>query len=278
MDVVYIPTMSRIDMLRKTVPNWIDQGIQVRLVVDRMEFSIHGKLKREENWGKNVYILPLPLSARGIGYARNFCVQHAKKTALISIIMSDDDIHIHSNSNASLLLEEAEKPGVLGIGATRSIHDMFTGGAISRNHGAILCPGGWGFQVFGLNVQTALDCGNFDTKLHTIGEDTELARQGIKRGIPWLAHCDVKAVSVAKRYSPGGFAAKYSTIEARTAAEKECLDIIHKRWPSYTNAPDKPLRVSWRKLLNDYIPNWKVASAIHGGDIRSLEIPGDNNG
>jgi hypothetical protein len=274
MDVVYIPTLSRTDMLKKTVPQWIDQGLQIRLVVDRAEFSIHDKLKRAEDWGRDVYILPLPLSGRGMGYARNFIVQHAKKTSLVSIIMSDDDVHIHTNSNASLLLEEAEKPGVLGVGAIRSLHDRFTNGAISKNHGAILCPGGWGFTIHGLNIETALACGNFDPKLHSFGEDAELARMGIIRGIPWRVHCDVEFVSLNKRLDPGGFSAKYQTLEARLTAELECRKIIHRKWPNYTSIPEKKPRVAWQKLLNDYIPNWKEASAIHGGSLDRLEMTG----
>jgi hypothetical protein len=278
MDVVYIPTLSRIDVLRKNVPQWIEQGLQVRLVIDRIEWSMHTKLKRDEDWGSDVYILPLPLSARGIGYSRNYCVQHAKKTALESIIMSDDECLVHPDSNACMLLEEAEKPGVLGVGATRSIHDMFTDGAVSKNNGVILCPGGWGFQLFSLNIKTALECGNFDPKLHTFGEDAELAREGIVRGIPWRVHCGVKYITSNKRQAPGGISAKHKTAEARLAAEQECQAIIHKRWSDYTSVPGKKSRMSWQKLLDDNIPNWKVASAIHGGDIRSLEILGDGNG
>jgi hypothetical protein len=271
MDVVYIPTLSRLDILPKIIPQWIDQDLQVRLVIDRLEYGSHNALKRREGWGKHVYLLPLPSSRRGIGYARNFIVTHAKKTALKSIIMCDDEFFVHPNCNATELLIEAEKPGVLGVGATRSLHDRFTGGAISANNGVILCPGGWGFQLFGLNVQTALDIGNFDPLLHTFGEDAELARNGIKHGYPWRVHCDVKCVSIDRRQAPGGISSNYSTPEARLAAEKVCQDIIHKRWPEYTNHPDKRPRVAWQKLLDDYIPNWKVASAIHGGNIMDLE-------
>jgi hypothetical protein len=269
-DVVYIPTMNRIDNLRKIIPTWLDQEFQVRLVMERSEWKAHVTMKKQEGWDGNVYLLPLPLAGRGIGYSRNYCVQHAKNTALKAIIMSDDDLHVHSDSDAFELIEAAYEPGVLGVGATRSLHDRFTGGAISANSGVILCPGGWGFQLFGLNVQTALDVGNFNRKLHTIGEDAELARQGIKRGIPWLVHCDVKAVSIGKRLAPGGFSTKYRTIEERQAAERECMSIIHGIWPDYTNAPDKRLRVAWQRLLDDYIPNWREASALHGGSLDKL--------
>jgi hypothetical protein len=269
-DVVYIPTLSRLDLLERVVPFWLQQEMQVRLIVERHEYAAHQTLKKRMKWGGNVYILPLKLAGRGIGYARRECVLHAHATHLKSVIMSDDDMYPHPDTDVWELIDEAERPGVLGIGATRSLHDRFTNGAISRNHGVILCPGGWGLQLFGLNIQEAISCGNFDHRLHTIGEDAELARQGIARGIPWLVHCDVKAVAAGKRYAPGGFSAKYKLLEARREAEKVCMEIIHRRWPDYTNPPEKPLRMMWQKMLSNYIPEWRDYSALHGGDIKNL--------
>jgi glycosyltransferase involved in cell wall biosynthesis len=272
-DVVYIPTMNRIDNLRIIIPKWLDQEFQVRLVMERSEWKAHVTMKKQEGWDSSVYLLPAPLSGRGIGYARNYCVQHAKNTALEAIIMSDDDLYVHTNSDAFELIEAACEPGVLGVGATRSLHDRFTGGAISANSGVILCPGGWGLQLFGLNVRMALACGNFDRRLHSFGEDAELARQGIKNGIPWLAHCDVTCVQIGKRYDAGGISTRYRTPESRSDGERECMDIIHKMWPEYTNAPDKKPRVAWQKLLDRYIPDWMEASAIHGGSLDKLNRP-----
>jgi hypothetical protein len=257
-------------MLKKTVPFWLEQDMQVRLVVERHEYPAHQNLKKEMKWGGDVYVLPLKLAMRGIGYSRQQAILHAKATNLKSIIMSDDDVYVHPDSDAWELIDEAEDPRVLGIGAVRSLHDRFTNGAISRNHGVILCPGGWGFTVKGLNVQTVIDMGNFNPRLHTLGEDSELARVGISRKIPWRVHCDVKFISLNKRYDPGGFSAKWRTEEARIAASKECMAIIHKRWPDYTNPPDKKLRVAWQRMLDDYIPGWRGASAIHGGDLKYL--------
>ena len=267
-DIVYIPTLGRPENLRKVIPIWLEQEFTIRLVVERREYQQHMKLRKQEGWGTEVYVLPLPIAGRGIGYARNYIVKHAKNTALKSIIISDDDMYAYGD--AYKLIDEAAKPGVLGIGSTRSIHDRFTGGAVSKNTGVILCPGGWGFQLFGLNVDTAIECGNFNTSLNVLGEDAELARHGIARGIPWRVHCDVKSVSIGKRYSPGGMNALYPILENRVKAERRCMEIIHMRWPEYTNAPDKKLRVAWQKMLDRYIPNWREASAIHGGSLDRL--------
>ena len=266
MDVVYIPTMSRYGNLAKIIPLWLKQGFQVRLVVEASEFRKHVTF-RDRDWAKSeVRVIPVP-GGRGVGRARQFCVLHAHETGLRSLIMSDDDMRPARDSNMSLLLDAATDPGVLGIGAVRSIHDRFTGGAVSANSGAILCPGGWGFQLFALNVQNTLKVGNFDPRLHSYGEDGELARQGIALRIPWQVHCDVKCAAIGKRYEPGGINARFAQPEYRTQAEVQCLAIIHDRWPEYTNAPDKPLRVAWQKMLDHYIPDWRERSAIHGGHL-----------
>lgn len=201
----------------------------------------------------------------GVGYARQYCVIHANKARIKSIIMSDDDMRPAKNADMWPLLREAAKRGVLGIGAVRPIHDHFTQGAVSANSGVILCPGGWGFQMFGLNVPAAVRIGNFDDRLHSFGEDGELARNGIKNGMPWLVHCDVPCAPIGKRYDPGGIGTRFANREQRTEAEIECLALIHKRWPAFTNPPDKPLRVAWQKMLTHYIPHWRERSAIHGG-------------
>ena len=48
------------------------------------------------------------------------------------------------------LLDWAERPDVLGIGATRPDPTTALPEELSpANSGAILCPGGWGFVCFG---------------------------------------------------------------------------------------------------------------------------------
>jgi hypothetical protein len=272
MPVVYIPTLGRVDMVEKTVPHWLEQELFVRLVVERHEYHPYNNLKKRMGWGKDVYVLPLPLSMRGTGYARRFIVQHARRTNQTSIIMSDDDIRPDPNSDFWELIDEAEQPGVLGIGATRSLHDRNTGGAISRNAGPILCPGGWGFTVYGLNINTALQVGNYDPLLHSFGEDAELMRQGVSRKIPWRVHCDVKFISLNKRFDPGGFSSKYILPEARIAAEQTCQSIIRSRWPDYASKAGSPWRFAWQRFYDDYMPGWREASAIHGGDLKKLKV------
>lgn len=265
---VYIPTMNRYGNLERIVPLWMEQGFRVRLVVEPTEYDEHARMIMRMGWiGQGVSAIPVQSPRRGIGYARRACVLHAAHTGRKSIIMSDDDMRPVADSDMRLLLHASAVPGVLGVGAVRGIHDHFTGGAISRTSGVILCPGGWGFQLFGLNIDTALKVGNFDERLHSYGEDGELCRQGIRAGIPWRSHCDVKCAPIGKRYAPGGISTRFSNPMRRSDAERECLKIIHDRWPYYTNAPDKPLRVAWQRMLDHYIPDWKERSALHGGSL-----------
>ena len=59
-------------------------------------------------------------------------------------------------TDTGLLLKEAERPGVLGIGAAIPIYDRFTGGRLSRMSGRYHAACGWGFAVYGLNVDMAI--------------------------------------------------------------------------------------------------------------------------
>jgi hypothetical protein len=159
-------------------------------------------------------------------------------------------------------------PATLGIGAVVQIYARFTGGAINNLGGPILWPGGAGFSVYGLNISKALECGSFDARLHSFGEDAELRRQGIAGGIPWRVHCDVWVDAVNQRNSPGGFMAKYDgDLAARTAAERQCRELIYARWPQYVSSPDKPPRMAWQRMLDHYVVGWRAHSALHGGTL-----------
>lgn len=259
----YIMTRSRPGNLKKIVPRWLEQHIPVVLVTEPSEREHHLSLVNGQGW-EDVTVINPP-QERGIGYKRQFSVEHAHSRRLRSIIMSDDDMQPANNSDMDLLLEEAQKPGVLGIGAARSLHDHFSGGATKNNDGVILCPGGWGMQLFALNVRSALDAGNFDAALDCFGEDHELARNGIARlGLPWAVHCTVRCEPVGVRYDPGGINA-FITDGTRPKREQACREIIYRRWPRYASVPDARPRMRWQKMLDDYIPGWREFSAMHGG-------------
>jgi hypothetical protein len=268
MMAVYIPTLSRYDSLEKIVPAWLEQDIPITLVVDPKELKAHVRFRDGKGWRGFVSIARVPFDDRGIGYKRRYCVTHAWNMGYGAIIMSDDDHKPREGTDAGWLLYEANKPGVLGVGAVIQIYARFTGGAINKLSGPILWPGGAGFSVYGLNVETAMECGNFDERLHSFGEDAELRRQGLARGIPWRVHADVRCDAVNQRNSPGGFMAKFNgDLAARQAAELACRELIYERWPQYVSSPDKPPRMAWQAMLEHYVPRWRSLSALHGGTL-----------
>ncbi len=265
---VYIPTIGRTGNLKAIMPRWLEQDLQIRLIVRAGQFLEHRQLRDEMGWGKAVLVTSLPLDfAGGYGATRNYIVRHAAARGYPAAIISDDDMRPKAGTDMSLLLDEAARNGVLGVGAVRSLHDRFTGGAISRQSGVILCPGGWGFQTFAVNVKNAITIGNFDPLLHAHGDDGEFARQGIAYGIPWRVHTDVWVEPIGVRYAAGGISSLYASREDRAAAERECMAIIYERWPKYANHPDKRFRMAWQKMLDDYIPEWREMSALHGGHL-----------
>jgi len=266
MNTVYICTRNRLNNVSKVVPRWLDQNFRVILVVEPEQEDEHISLCDDMQWaGDGVYVLPLSRPNLGIGYSRNQAVLHAWKMRSRSIIMADDDIRPASGLDSDMadLIDEASKPNVLGIGAVLRIHDHFTGGAISANSGVILCPGGWGGRLYGLNVDRAVELGNYDVKLDCLGEDDDMKRQGIAAGIPWLVHCDVWAESIGSRFQPGGVQAFVGN--DRKSREERNHWLLHERWPRYVSAPPKKFRMEWAKMLDDHIPNWRERSAIHGG-------------
>lgn len=270
---VYIMTRQRQDNLVRVVPRWIDQDFHVTLVVDKTELRAHQELMYAQHWIGKVIITSPKESDRGFGYIQKYIVEHAASRSFKSIIMSDDDIRPATNSNMSILLKEASKPEAVGVAAARSIHDRFTNGAITRlrneGHGLIMCPGGWGMQFYGLNIQNAIDIGNFDPELDMPGDDHEFLRNCITFGIPWLVHCDVWAESIGARHAKGGYTSLVSGEEERERRQQRVNKIIHDRWPEYTTAPPARMRTQWKKLLDDYIPGWHLLSALHGGDLKN---------
>jgi hypothetical protein len=268
MCAVYIPTLTRYDSLVKTVPAWLDQYQTVVLVVDPCELKAHIRFRDAHDWHPMVKIACVPKNGMGIGYKRRFCVTHAHEAGYDVIIMADDDHKPRDSTDTYCLLEEAQKPGVLGVGAVVQIYSRFTGGAINSLSGPILWPGGAGFTIYGLNVEMALACGNFDARLHSFGEDAELRRQGLACGVPWRVHADVWCDALNQRNSPGGFMAKYDgDLAARHAAEQECRKLIYERWPQWVSSPDKPPRMAWQAMLEHYVPDWRKLSALHGGSL-----------
>lgn len=269
---IYIPTRARPDNLRKIIPRWLETtniNSTVFLVVDKSEAADTRRFVKSlplDFERDRVAVLSVADNV-GIGAVRAAAVKHAARLGFTSIIMSDDDLRPAVGSQMNALLRYARRKEVLGIGATRAYHDFLSGGATKEHDGPILCPSGWGLQTFALNIPNALKVGNFDVKLDCFGEDAELMRAGLAHGFPWLVHCGVKCEPIGKRYEPGGLAEYTATPDLRKAGEQRCQKLIHARWPDFTSRPPSPSRVSWQKMYNHFIPNWREKSAMHGGSL-----------
>jgi hypothetical protein len=204
----------------------------------------------------------------GVGYARRNVVNYAYSSGHQTIIMADDDIMPRSGTALHRLFVQGHRPDTLGIGATHSQHDLLTGGFTKDSDLPILCPSGYGFQLFALNVRNVMEVGNFDPVLDCFGEDAELMRTGISKGWPWKIHCGVKCQKIGKRGDPGGIESLtgYAGYD-RPTSERLCQEYIHKRWPDFTSTPPKPSRMAWQRFYTHYMPYWKNLSAIHGGSL-----------
>jgi len=254
-------------MLKRTVPRWLDQPVRpLRLVVPSGEYAAHVALRDEQEW-EGVYVVSLPRGSWGIGASRHFCVEHAYDCGYDEIIITDDDYRPARGTDVRKLLEAAQDPYALGVGAVRSLLDRFNHGKLSELSGPILCPGGWGFMVYALNLRNVRAVGSFDPEL-SFCEDAELMRNGVTHGLPWRVHCDVWTEALAKRYEPGGIASTFRSPDERAADEARCLRLIESRWPKYQKqiAGGKS-RMSWVGIHDDYMPGWRERSALHGGRL-----------
>lgn len=265
---VYIFTKDRLELLRKVVPRWLEVApfsTEIYLVADRSEAPVLRK-----NFSLiGVTILGLPRDNAGIGYARDYALRHAQRVGYRSILMSDDDVWPRPGADIQELLRLARLKKYLGIGMTHSYHDLLSDGATKDPaNGLIFCPGGWGFNMFALNVHNAIKVGGFDPRLTCFGEDAELMRNGIANGFPWLVHCGIKFSQLGKRGEPGGIASLTGGIsDVRMQQEQKCQFIINDRWPDFTTRPPKQSRMSWLKFYDHYMPDWRKKSFIHLGSL-----------
>jgi hypothetical protein len=265
---VYIFSKARPANLRRVVPRWVatvPNNIDINIVTDRSEVPDVRTLMKQEGWPSQVRTYRLRRDDEGIGYARRNVVSHAFGQGHDAIIMADDDIMPAVDSPMRRLVQVARLTDSLGVGATHGQHDLLTGGYTKNHDDVILCPSGYGFQLFALNVRNALAVGNYDDRLTCFGEDAELMRQGIAHGYPWKLHCGVKCVKIGKRGDPGGIQELMG--DYRATAEQACQNMIHTRWPDFTSTPPKPSRMAWQKFYDYYIPTWRQRSAMHGGNL-----------
>lgn len=251
---IYIHTRDRLNLLERSLPHWLAQRCpSITLVVETSEYYSTRRWLNEHGWGNAVDLLRLRQVNAGMGNARHMAVKHANAAGHKVIIMSDDDQYPKPGSDVRDLARFVWRRKAMGIGACMSIYGLSLGNdVIKETSEPIPVTGSWGYQMFALNIDIAMEVGNFDRRLTCGWEDHELNRAGIAAGFQWHIHTGVPAVTMAKRYGPGGISTLYPDLDVRKAQEKECHRMIHERWPAFVSTPDKPYRCSWTKMLRHY--------------------------
>jgi hypothetical protein len=259
--VVFIPTKRRLHCLEKVLPKWQEQDVEIHIVGEREDTPSHLELISGSPF-KNVHsVLTLPKSNRGIAYARSWIVDLADSWGIARIIMADDDLYPHPDSDVNRLME-FDRLRTLGIGAMLPFYGLtFGNNTIRERDDPLLMTNAMGKRLFSLDIARALKCGNFDSRLHTFGSDNEIVREGIARyGYTWYVHAGVQGVSIGGRHEQGGLNALHDEDEDRRAqAEFSCHRMMHERWPEYINKPRMGgnLVCRWKKMLDEFCPDWK---------------------
>lgn len=251
---VYIPSKLRAHHLKKTMPAWLAQPVQVRILLDgRKDERDYRKELRDINGGNEVELIVLPKEKMGMGAIRQYALAYAAAGKEDAFLMCDDDA-LPAEGNANHLAVTTLAKEVVGCGASSSYHGLMVGNDVLKLDATFPIAGGFGHIMFGVNTDLAVALGGFPKELTCWGEDTELQRQGIADGRPWYYTTRVRMRSIAKRYSPGGLA----SYKNRTAEEKKCHSLIHGWWPDFVSHPDTGrFRCAWKRMQEHYIPGWE---------------------
>jgi hypothetical protein len=256
--VVFIPSRSRAWLLESALPKWKEQDIShVYLVIEKKDYNDYRPLWQEFD---NVAILTLPKSDQGINYSRNWIVQEAHDLGYNKIIMSDDDIFPHPESDVKRLFEWKDL-NCLGIGVMMPFYGLMFGNQTIKNEDRpLMSTNALGKRLFSLNIPRVMACGNFDPRLHSGWGDDELVREGMaKLEATWYIHAGVRGVSTANRYTRGGINDFHGEDqESRLRGQDVSHEIIFKKWGGkYISMPGKRMQCRWKIFMNDFVPDWE---------------------
>jgi hypothetical protein len=257
---VYIPSRGRWLSANKTANIWKDQGFGVTFIVEPSEH-----IKYDSVLSSDVSIHELNIINGGIGNTRNFLISLAASYGLDSIIMADDDMR--PKRNMLEMVEAAKHDRVLGITARYSYHDLALGPKIKGRDDLVLLPS-LTFKLIAVNVENALEIGNFDKKLDGL-EDNDFALRGLEHGYPWLIHLGTWSTATGPRYAPGGL----SDYCDKKSIDHE-FDVppwyakMYERWPDFISGhKTQRIRFAWQKAYDNFIPGWRCYSDLHGGSL-----------
>jgi hypothetical protein len=262
-------TRSRLELMRKGLPHWLEQNVNIKVTVDPSEWD-----ETREALGEFLEVelvkIPIPKATRkhrrgemkySLGWLRNFCIKRAKAEGYKSVLLSDDDLY-PTTGDIGELCRVVLDHNVVGCGCSTSYHGLLlgdNGNAILKTGEAFPIAGVYGHCFYALNINNALSVGGYLEKFKSGVEDSEIQRESIAAGMPWWLHTGVHYHSMAKRYSAGGLAAALRP-EERKRQERLTHFYSFERWPDYVSDPnksDRKVSCRWRKMMDDYIPDWR---------------------
>jgi hypothetical protein len=269
---VYIPSRSRWDNVKKLVTAWDEEMFDVLFMVEPDEQDKYDTELVKCGATGFARTIALPDRNLGVGFSRAQCIRHAANDDFDAIICSDDDIKPKSGMDRLVWL--AEDPLVLGATAYYSYLDLMLGIKGTNREDVIIAPNCI-VRLFSLNVQNSLEIGNFDEELKC-GDDADFVIRGIMAGYPWFIHLGAKSISFAPRFAEGGVKALEQAISkgevdgAKGDATRDAVEKIAAKFDGYASArtPTK-LAYKWRDIHDDFVPDWKHWSPLHGGKIQN---------
>jgi len=259
---VIIVTRDRIETLRKTLPNWLEQELPILLLTEKNQVAKHQALIKELGAKKEIVVAGHPKKNQGVGYARMRAVEIADTFGIEAFIMSDDDMKI-TKGHPNVLLDFVAAGKAIICGGWMPNYGQWVpdGNRISKESNLVVPCGGARDRVMAINTKLALVAGNFHPKLKTL-DTQEMNRRGIKIGHLWWIHSGCHIAMVNKPHDDGGIQAMYKTEKERAAQNLKDHELTFKLWgPKYISPPPKRMSTKWLILATDYIGP-KAAEAL----------------
>lgn len=259
---VIIPTRDRIDILRKTLPLWLEHNLPMLLLTEPSQVQTHRALLKELGIGREILVSGHRRSNKGIGYARKRAVEIAGNFNVDAFIMADDDMKITKGDPRKLLDFVAAGKAIICGGWMSNYGLWVPNGNELKNHDNLVIPcGGARDRVLAINTQLCLAAGNFHPGLRWL-DTQEMNRRGLRAGHLWYIHTGCHIAMVNKPRDPGGIQALYQTEEERAAQGRKDHELTFKLWgPRYISAPPKRMSTRWLRMAEDFIGP-KAAEAI----------------
>lgn len=278
--IVYIPSRRRPENVARVIPRWLAQNYKVMVVLEKPDAEDYAKMLVANNFpNRKVNYRLLPEEDRGVGFARNYIVNHAKKQGYPSFIMADDDVmpkavNPRDNTvceagwlNYMVRLQQAvernTRAGLVGCAAVHSYQDFLLQGFLKkelagpRYNGGIGRPclarnGSFG-QCYAVHTRRAWEMGGFDDRLTVAYEDNDFMMRGIARGFPWSFHSGVWMDRLGGRFESGGIAdlTNMPDKEAGKSAGKDIATMGSTEYSDQLVACRIAMRNKWSEYTSD---------------------------